>query len=180
MRVLCKVGVLGSGKEEYAELAIPLGRLLAELGVHLLTGAGKGVMTAVSRSFVSTENREGLCIGIAPSVPHDEYGYVLREGFPNEWVELSVLSPLPVFEGIDPKQISRNHIIVLSSDVLVALPGNKGTRNEVGLALQYKKPVILFGQPDEFVEFPIGAAIASSIDELEPFIKKSIAGMAVL
>ena len=38
------VGVMGSGKERHAEWSVPLGALLGELGVHLLTGGGQGVM----------------------------------------------------------------------------------------------------------------------------------------
>ena len=33
------------------ELAEPLGRMLAAIGVHLLTGGGRGVMESVSRAF---------------------------------------------------------------------------------------------------------------------------------
>jgi hypothetical protein len=44
------VGVLGSGTDEHDELASPVGELLAELGVNLLTGGedGKGVKSALS------------------------------------------------------------------------------------------------------------------------------------
>lgn len=40
--------------------------------------------------------------------------------------------------------LSRNHINILTSDVVVALPGGPGTASEVRLALHYGKPVVLF------------------------------------
>ena len=53
------VGVMGSGTEEYADLADPLGRWLAAFGVHLLTGGGRGVMAAVGRAFHAVTPRAG-------------------------------------------------------------------------------------------------------------------------
>ena len=38
---------------------------------------------------------------------------------------------------------ARNVINVLSSDIVVAMPGKAGTISEIALALKYKKPVIL-------------------------------------
>ena len=43
------VGVMGSGEKEHLPRTEDLGRWLATQRVHLLTGGGKGVMTAVSR-----------------------------------------------------------------------------------------------------------------------------------
>ncbi|MEO1512101.1 MAG: hypothetical protein AAFU70_08515, partial [Planctomycetota bacterium] len=61
------VGVMGSGSSDGGELAASLGSALATLGVHLLTGAGRGTMTTVARAFVETPGRAGLSIGIVPS-----------------------------------------------------------------------------------------------------------------
>jgi uncharacterized protein (TIGR00725 family) len=117
---------------------------------HLLTGAGQGVMEAVSRGFCLGSNRTGLCIGVVPTLRDDEYGYVPKAGYPNDWIELAISSPLSTFEGVDPHQVSRNHIIIFSSDIVIALPGSKGTLNEVGLARQFKKPLVLFGERGSF------------------------------
>lgn len=57
---------MGSGHESHESLAIPLGELLAGMGVHLLTGGGGGVMTAVSQAFSCTPGREGQVIGVVP------------------------------------------------------------------------------------------------------------------
>jgi len=40
---------------------------------------------------------------------------------------------------------SRNHLVVLSGDVIVALPGGAGTASELRLAREYARPVILLG-----------------------------------
>ena len=60
------IGVIGSGLDEHEELARPVGALLAELGLNLLTGGGGGVMTSVSRAFTEAPRRSGICIGVIP------------------------------------------------------------------------------------------------------------------
>ena len=45
------VGVMGSGMDDASARAVELGTWLATQRVHLLTGAGGGVMKAVSQAF---------------------------------------------------------------------------------------------------------------------------------
>src|SRR5262249_58412381 len=68
----------------------------------------------------------------------------LRAGTPNAWSDLPARTPLPLSgrEGTDP--LSRNHINVLTADLVVGLPGGDGTRSEMELALRYERPVVLF------------------------------------
>lgn len=167
------VGVLGSGQEEWRELSEELGRWLALEGYHLLTGGGKGVMTAVARAFTAVESRVGMGIGVVPTQPSKEYGFAVKEGYPNPWVDLPITSPLPVFDGTSDNQISRNHILVLSSDVLIALPGNKGTRNEVNLALKFKKPILLLGPSHAFENFPQEVSTTDKLSVAYSFISHS-------
>src|SRR5262245_23821946 len=98
------VAVIGSG--DIADHAAgDVGPLIAELGFDLLTGAGRGVMEAVSRAFVETAPRAGISIGIVPAevTPlesleqrrDDEIDYDLRPGYPNPWVELAIYTHLP-------------------------------------------------------------------------------------
>ena len=133
------VGVMGSGDREYPDKSEPLGRWLAEVGVNLLTGGGEGVMTAVSRAFVSVQNRKGASVGVLPA--QQDLGPAT---YPNRWVEIRIQTHLPLTgeHGSDP--LSRNHINILSSDVLVALPGSAGTASEVALAVAYARPLIAF------------------------------------
>lgn len=135
------VGVMGSGTSEYADIAEPLGTWLAGLPVHLLTGGGPGVMTAVSRAFATVEPRQGSVIGIVPGTATDS-GYLAKPGYPNPHVEIPLYTHLPLSgeQGCEP--MSRNHINVLSSDLIIALPGGTGTLSEVTLALRYGKPLV--------------------------------------
>jgi len=140
---------MGSGSEAYPELARYVGRLVAEVGCHLLTGGGAGVMAEVSRAFCEVFPRKGICIGIlkgaTESVPQDLHSSLLyRPSPPNEWVELPVYTHLPLSGSQGREEGSRNHINVLTSDVLVALPGGSGTYSEVTLRLDYGMKVILF------------------------------------
>jgi hypothetical protein len=97
-------------------------------------------MNAVSRAFSEVPARRGLVIGIVPSAAEGTAAEP-RQGYPNPWVEITVFTHLPMSgrSGTDP--MSRNHINVLSSNVLVALPGGSGTASEVSLAIRYGRPV---------------------------------------
>jgi uncharacterized protein (TIGR00725 family) len=125
------VGVLGSGSNEHRELAEEVGTLLARLGVNLLTGAGGGVMTAVSRAFIQSPRAGGVCIGIVPSSPDDPA--VPKKGYPNPFVELPIFTHLPKSGEEGTSALSRNHINVLSSHALVALPGSAGTASHAAI-----------------------------------------------
>lgn len=168
------IGVMGSGTEAWSEFTVPLAQWIARQDYHLLTGGGSGVMGCASEAFCQIEDRKGLCIGIIPSDSHPEYGYVPQPDYPNPWVELSILSPLGKFTGTDHQQLSRNHINVLSSDVIVALPGSQGTRNEVELAQAFRKPVILFGSIAAFAEFPTGLQPTDSLTNVLDFINQAV------
>ncbi len=162
------VGVMGSGSRPYVERASPLGRWLAECGVHLLTGGGGGVMATVSKSFYDTPNRRGLVIGILPC---DESLKKPPDGYPNQWIEIPVLTHLPASgeRGTDP--VSRNHINILSSDVIVALPGDGGTASEVELAVRYERPLIAFVESDQEIPgLPSSVSISSSLQGVRKFV----------
>ncbi|MCU0252608.1 MAG: hypothetical protein MUE61_20655 [Vicinamibacterales bacterium] len=130
------VGVMGSSTQAFEDLAVPLGRWLASAGVHLV-----GTMEAVSRAFAAVRPRAGMVIGVLPADLPDGVA-VPRAGYPNSSVEIAILTHLPLsgITGTDPR--SRNHINILSSDVVIVLPGNEGTESEMTLAVRYKKPVV--------------------------------------
>ncbi len=143
------IGVMGSGTDSYPELARPVGRLAARLGCHLLTGGGSGVMDEVSRAFCETVPRAGLSIGIlkgrADQSLRDGQSYLRYTASPpNPWIELPIRTHLPLSGDQGREPGSRNHINVLSSDILIALPGGPGTLSEVMLRLSYGRNVILF------------------------------------
>ena len=144
------IGVMGSGTEPHEELAGIVGRIIAQAGHHLLTGGGEGVMTSVSAAFAAVEDRRGKVIGVlradggahlGPKLKRRDYSPLKP---PNRYVEIPIYTHLP-FSGEEGKlDLSRNHINVLTSDAIVALPGGAGTLSEVELASEYGWPVVLF------------------------------------
>ena len=165
------VGVMGSSTQSYADVAEPLGRWLASAGVHLLTGGGVGTMQAVSRAFADVQPRAGMVIGVLPADLPDGIA-VPRAGYPNPFVEVAIFTHLPLsgIAGTDPR--SRNHINILSSDVVIVLPGNEGTESEMTLAVRYGKPVIgFFGHHAVDWTPPPGVPVARTMAEVERFVR---------
>jgi predicted Rossmann-fold nucleotide-binding protein len=190
LRKLPIVGVLGSGASiapERAALARAVGAMVARLGAHLLTGAGYGVMAAAAEGFVAVEKRAGLSLGMAP---HDPAGAIDQPNrapdgrpYPNPFVEIAVFTALPPRAADWRSAPSRNHVNVLTSHALVALPGGVGTTNELEMAVELgpaagpsreARRTILIGPREEF---PAAACAAfrhmASVEEAE----RCLAGM---
>jgi uncharacterized protein (TIGR00725 family) len=140
VRRLPIVAVIGSGDPDHGnpDLSAAIGRLIAEMGFHLLTGGGRGVMGDACRGFTSVPNRAGLALGI---IPRTATGDEAKEGYPNPWVELPILTHLAGRLGPDGED-SRNPINVLTAWRIVALPGSEGTRAEIRLALRYGRALL--------------------------------------
>lgn len=168
------IGVMGSHENEWEELAKPIGKLIADHDYRLLTGAGGGVMTAVSKAFCETKGRQGVSLGIIPTVDYDG-SFVPREEYPNPYIEVPIFVPLDKRAEGDVNPYSRNHVNVMTSNALVILPGDHGTRNEVSLAIQYNKPMILFGPEDAFEKFPESPVRADDIEEVREFLEQATA-----
>ncbi|HEX6250823.1 MAG TPA: hypothetical protein VFZ56_05255 [Gemmatimonadaceae bacterium] len=167
------VGVIGSGSAAHPELAEPLGRLLAHLGVNLLTGGGRGVMEAVARAFVTAAPHCGISIGVLPCDESDATR--LPEGYPNDYVQFAVVTHLPDRGRRGHLPSSRNHVIVLSSDVIVALPGSHGTESELRLALDYHKPTVAYCSSLSSVgHFPAGITRVTSVADVESFLRSAL------
>jgi uncharacterized protein (TIGR00725 family) len=165
------VGVMGSRSDELDGLGRPLGQLLARLGVNLLTGAGGGVMTSGSRAFAASPRARGICIGIVPCASIDERA-TAKDGYPNPFVELPIRTHLPYSGGLGQHDLSRNHINVLSSDAIVALPGGSGTASEVVLAVKYGKPVVVFTTSEALVShFDPSVPRVLDIADVEAFLR---------
>ena len=125
-------------------------------------------MAAVSKSFYDTPNRQGMVIGI---LPFDESLENPKDGYPNQWVEIPVLTHLPLSGERDMKPMSRNHINILTSDVIVALPGDAGTGSEVRLAVRYGRPIIAFVESDQEIPgLPNSVPISSSLEGVQTFV----------
>lgn len=122
--ILTVIGVMGGGTCDgtVAGDAARVGALIAERGWVLLTGGRDcGVMAAASRG---AKEAGGLVVGVLPdddvsrATPHID---------------------VPIVTGLGD---ARNAVNVLSSRVVVALPGGAGTLSEVALALKARRPVV--------------------------------------
>jgi uncharacterized protein (TIGR00725 family) len=166
LRKLPIVGVFGAGTQvdpDRARFARDVGAMVARLGAHLLTGAGYGVMAAVAEGFVSVEDRRGWSIGIVPREPDGPFDRPNRDPdgrlYPNPFVEIAIRTPLPPRVEDWRKSPARNHINVFTADLIIALPGGVGTRNELDMAAEYRsergvprseRHTILIGPAAEF------------------------------
>ena len=170
------IGVMGSGVERHGTLAGSVGTWIAIQGFHLLTGGGEGVMAAVSEAFLAVPDRRGLAIGVLPTA-EDDPRCSLPAGYPNRWVELAIRTHLPLSGARGAAPLSRNHINVLTADVVIALPGGSGTSSEVRLAVQYERPCVAFmtdrfqipGLPDE-------VPCVSTMAEVAAFVLEQLGG----
>jgi len=161
---------MGSGDTRHDTLAVPLGRWIARQGFHLLTGGGGGVMTAVSEAFAAVPDRAGLVIGVLPSDAADPLCGP-PAGYPNRWIELAIRTHLPLSGSGGTEPQSRNHINVLTADVVVALPGGAGTASEVQLAVRYQRPVVAFvADRTQIPDLPDSVLTVSTLEGVAAFV----------
>lgn len=118
------------------QVALDLGRLLAQAGHTVMTGGYCGTMEAVSRSAVEAG---GKTIGVT-CTEIDAW----RPGGANPWVQTEV--PTPSLE-------KRLEVLTRQSNGMIALPGGIGTLCEITLALNLMaiaaapaRPCILVGE----------------------------------
>jgi len=97
-----------------------MGRLIAENGFVLVNGGLKGVMEASARG---AKAHGGWVIGILP-------GKSAREA--NPYTDIAIPTGLGYL---------RNALVVLNSDVLVAIDGSYGTLSEIAYTQIYGKQV---------------------------------------
>lgn len=157
------VGVIGSGSDTHSNLSLPLGNFLAEKGCNLINGGGQGVMAEVAKGFSNIRQRQGIIIGILPAAGPCETQegrgeFKAPSGYPNIHTDLPIYTHLHLGGESGKGIASRNHIIVLSADVIVALPGGPGTRSEIQLALEYGKPLLILSPENEWSDFSSSSA----------------------
>jgi uncharacterized protein (TIGR00725 family) len=101
-----------------------VGRLLAINGAVLVTGGRRGVAEAASRG---ASEAGGLTVGILPGRDRAEA---------NPWVQVAVPTGLGD---------TRNALVVMGADAVIALAGQYGTLSEMAFALVAGTPVIALG-----------------------------------
>lgn len=145
------VGVIGGHvcSKRIAEVAFEVGRTVAECGHTLVCGGLSGVMEHACKGAKSVG---GKTIGILPGMQKKDA---------NPFVDIAI----PTGMGH-----ARNVIVVLASDVLVAIDGKYGTLSEIAYALQYDKRV--FGidtwcVSDDIVALKDAQGLAEELKNLE-------------
>ena len=117
------VAVVGAGDadEDVVSAAEQVGRGLAQRGATVVCGGLGGVMAAACRGAKSAG---GLTLGILPG---------RRRQDANRWVDVAI--PTGMGE-------TRNALVVLSADAVVAVGGEHGTLSEVAFGLKLGRPVV--------------------------------------
>lgn len=124
-----RIGVIGGAKpdNESRQTAFKLGQLIAEKGAILVCGGLSGVMEAASRG---AKQSGGLTVGILPGIsPKDA----------NQYIDIAIATGLGY---------SRNSLVAMNSDVLIAVDGQYGTLTEIAYGCIYRKKIIGIGTWD--------------------------------
>jgi uncharacterized protein (TIGR00725 family) len=124
-----RVAVIGGSRPGRAALdqAFEVGRLLAAGGAVLVCGGLGGVMEAAARG---AKAGGGLAVGILPGADPSEA---------NPSIDI------PIATGLG---YTRNSLVVMNADVVIAVDGEYGTLSEIAYGLIYKKKVIGLGTWD--------------------------------
>lgn len=121
--VVAVIGSAGDTSDDLRRLAESLAQALAKSGFDLVTGGMGGVMRAVARGHRQAET--------ATHLTHIEPG----------WGRAWQRNPHPASIVRTGLGTMRNHIVVRSADLVVALAGGAGTLSELALAWQEGKPI---------------------------------------
>ena len=117
-----RVGIIGGNVPDAQSLknAERLGELIAQNGYILVNGGMRGVMEASARGAKSAD---GLVIGILPGKSQDEC---------NAYVDIAIPTGLGYM---------RNPMVILNSDIIIAIDGSYGTLSEIAYARIYNRTV---------------------------------------
>jgi uncharacterized protein (TIGR00725 family) len=126
IRKKLRIGVIGGAKPDskFRQIAHDVGKLIAERGAILVCGGLSGVMEAAAQG---AKKGGGLTIGILP-------GASLQDA--NPYIDI------PIATGMS---YSRNSLVAMNADVLIAVNGQFGTLTEIAYGNIYQKKVIGIG-----------------------------------
>lgn len=121
-----RIGVIGGArpKPAFEAQALEVGRLIAEAGAVLVCGGLSGVMTAAARG---AREAGGPTIGILPGA---------SAGEANPYIDVAIATGLGY---------TRNALVVMNTDALIAVDGEFGTLSEIAYGNIFGKPVIGLG-----------------------------------
>ncbi|MFO7733202.1 MAG: TIGR00725 family protein [Candidatus Aminicenantes bacterium] len=126
IRARKRVAVIGGSRpgRKALEEAREVGRLIARAGAVLVCGGLGGVMEAAA---LGAHEEGGLTIGILPG---------------NNPSDANPSIDVPVATGLG---YTRNSLVVMNADAVVAVDGEYGTLSEIAYALIYGKRVVGLG-----------------------------------
>jgi len=129
IRKRIRIAVIGGSRpgRQALESAFEVGRLIARAGAVVVCGGLGGVMEAASRG---AREEGGLVVGILPgAAPVDA----------NPWVDV------PIATGLG---YTRNSLVVMNADAVVAIDGEYGTLSEIAYGKIHGKKVVGLGSWD--------------------------------
>ena len=123
IRKRIRIAVIGGSRpgRQALDTALEVGRLIARSGAVVVCGGLGGVMEAASRG---AREEGGLVVGILPgNSPADA----------NPWVDI------PIATGLG---YTRNALVVMNADAIIAVDGEYGTLSEIAHGLIHGKKVV--------------------------------------
>lgn len=129
LRTRIRVAVIGGSRPGRAALeqAHEVGRLLAARGAVVVCGGLGGVMDAAARG---AREAGGLTVGILPGSSSSDAGPHID---------------IPIATGLG---YTRNSLVVMNADAVIAVDGEYGTLSEIAYGLIYGKKVVGLGTWD--------------------------------
>jgi len=126
IRSSVRIGVIGGSRAKADALAqaFEVGRLIAGRGAILVCGGLAGVMEEAARG---AHGAGGLTIGILPG---------MRTAEANPHIDIALVTGMGY---------SRNSLVAMNADVLIAIAGEYGTLSEIAYSRIYGKTVVGLG-----------------------------------
>ena len=124
-----RIGVIGGAKADAKsrQIGFRIGLLIAEKGAILVCGGLSGIMEASSRG---AKEAGGKTMGILPGNSPDDA---------NPYIDIAIATGLGY---------SRNSLVAMNADVLIAIDGQYGTLTEIAYGCIYGKKIIGLGTWD--------------------------------
>ena len=126
MKNLFRIGVIGGAnpEEKWSQMAFEVGSLIAKNNAVLVCGGLGGVMEAAAKG---AKEAGGHTLGILPGSSHQDS---------NPYIDISIATGLGY---------TRNSLVAMNADSLIAVDGQYGTLSEIAYGIIYGKKVIGIG-----------------------------------
>jgi len=119
----------GQSVEEGKELALAMGRAIAQAGQTLLSGATVGLPNYASEGYKQAGGK--MSVGISPAASKTEH--ILKYHLPTEAYDTILYTGL--------HYIGRDTLLITSSDAVVSVGGRLGTLHEFTIAIESQTPI---------------------------------------